>query len=235
VETLLVADALTGQDAVNTATAFHERVGLTGIVLTRIDGDGRGGAALSMRAVTGCPIKLMGVGERLDALEDFHPDRIASRILGMGDVVSLVEKAAETIEEEEAEKLAAKVQKGQFDLEDLLGQLRQMRRMGGLEGLMGMLPGVGQMKQKMAEANVDPGLIKRQEAIILSMTPGERHNPKVIHASRKRRIASGSGTSVQEVNKLLKSHKQMVSVMKKMNKLGKRGMMRHGIPGLMPR
>ncbi|MDP6705223.1 MAG: signal recognition particle protein [Alphaproteobacteria bacterium] len=235
VETLLVADALTGQDAVNVATAFHERVGLTGIVLTRIDGDGRGGAALSMRAVTGCPIKLMGVGEQLDALEDFHPDRIASRILGMGDVVSLVEKAAETIEEEEAEKLAAKVQKGQFDLEDLLGQLRQMRRMGGLEGLMGMLPGVGQMKQKMAEANVDPGLIKRQEAIILSMTPGERHNPKVIHASRKRRIASGSGTSVQEVNKLLKSHKQMVSVMKKMNKLGKRGMMRHGIPGLMPR
>ena len=235
VETLLVADALTGQDAVNVATSFHERVGLTGIVLTRIDGDGRGGAALSMRAVTGCPIKLLGVGEKLDALEGFHPDRIASRILGMGDIVSLVEKAAETIEEEDAEKLAAKVQKGQFDLEDLLGQLRQISRMGGLDGLMGMLPGVGKMKQQMAKAQVDPALIKRQEAIILSMTSRERHSPKLIHASRKRRIATGSGTSVQEVNKLLKQHQQMVSMMKKVNKLGKRGLMRHGIPGLMPR
>ena len=235
VETLLVADALTGQDAVNVATSFHERVGLTGIVLTRIDGDGRGGAALSMRAVTGCPIKLLGVGEKLDALEGFHPDRIASRILGMGDIVSLVEKAAETIEEEDAEKLAAKVQKGQFDLEDLLGQLRQISRMGGLDGLMSMLPGVGKMKQQMAKAQVDPALIKRQEAIILSMTSRERHSPKLIHASRKRRIATGSGTSVQEVNKLLKQHQQMVSMMKKVNKLGKRGLMRHGIPGLMPR
>ena len=235
VETLLVADALTGQDAVNVATSFHERVGLTGIVLTRIDGDGRGGAALSMRAVTGCPIKLLGVGEKLDALEGFHPDRIASRILGMGDIVSLVEKAAETIEEEDAEKLAAKVQKGQFDLEDLLGQLRQISRMGGLDGLMGMLPGVGKMKQQMAKAQVDPALIKRQEAIILSMTSRERHSPKLIHASRKRRIATGSGTSVQEVNKLLKQHQQMVSMMKKVNKLGKRGLMRHCIPGLMPR
>ena len=235
VETLLVADALTGQDAVNVATSFHERVGLTGIVLTRIDGDGRGGAALSMRAVTGCPIKLLGVGEKLDALEGFHPDRIASRILGMGDIVSLVEKAAETIEEEDAEKLAAKVQKGQFDLEDLLGQLRQISRMGGLDGLMSMLPGVGKMKQQMAKAQVDPALIKRQEAIILSMTSRERHGPKLIHASRKRRIATGSGTSVQEVNKLLKQHQQMVSMMKKVNKLGKRGLMRHGIPGLMPR
>ena len=231
-ETLLVADALTGQDAVNVADNFNKRVGLTGIVLTRVDGDGRGGAALSMRAVTGCPIKLMGVGEQLDALEGFHPERIAGRILGMGDVVGLVEKAAETIEEEEAEKLAAKVSKGQFDLEDMLGQLRQITRMGGLEGLMGMLPGVGKIKQQMANTKIDPTMIRRQEAIILSMTPGERHNPKVIHASRKRRIATGSGTSVQEINKLLKQHKQMVTTMKKVNKLGKRGLMRHGLPGL---
>ncbi len=231
-ETLLVADALTGQDAVTVADNFNKRVGLTGIVLTRVDGDGRGGAALSMRAVTGCPIKLLGVGEQLDALEGFHPDRIAGRILGMGDVVSLVERAAETIEEEEAEKLARKVQKGQFDLEDMLGQLRQITKMGGLEGLMGMLPGVGKMKQQMADAKIDPALIKKQEAIILSMTQGERHNPKVIHASRKRRIATGSGTSVQEVNKLLKQHKQMVTTMKKVNKLGKKGLMRHGLPGL---
>ena len=231
-ETLLVADALTGQDAVNVADNFNKRVGLSGIVLTRVDGDGRGGAALSMRAVTGCPIKLMGVGEQLDALEGFHPERIAGRILGMGDVVGLVEKAAETIEEEEAEKLAAKVSKGQFDLEDMLGQLRQITRMGGLEGLMGMLPGVGKIKQQMANAKIDPTMIRRQEAIILSMTPGERHNPKVIHASRKRRIATGSGTSVQEINKLLKQHKQMVTTMKKVNKLGKRGLMRHGLPGL---
>lgn len=231
-ETLLVADALTGQDAVTVADNFNKRVGLTGIVLTRVDGDGRGGAALSMRAVTGCPIKLLGVGEQLDALEGFHPDRIAGRILGMGDVVSLVERAAETIEEEEAEKLARKMQKGQFDLEDMLGQLRQITKMGGLEGLMGMLPGVGKMKQQMADAKIDPALIKKQEAIILSMTQGERHNPKVIHASRKRRIATGSGTSVQEVNKLLKQHKQMVTTMKKVNKLGKKGLMRHGLPGL---
>ncbi len=231
-ETLLVADALTGQDAVTVADNFNKRVGLTGIVLTRVDGDGRGGAALSMRAVTGCPIKLLGVGEQLDALEGFHPDRIAGRILGMGDVVSLVERAAETIEEEEAEKFARKLQKGQFDLEDMLGQLRQITKMGGLEGLMGMLPGVGKMKQQMADAKIDPALIKKQEAIILSMTQGERHNPKVIHASRKRRIATGSGTSVQEVNKLLKQHKQMVTTMKKVNKLGKKGLMRHGLPGL---
>ena len=233
-ETLLVADALTGQDAVNVADSFNKRVGLSGIVLTRIDGDGRGGAALSMRAVTGCPIKLMGVGEKLDALEGFHPERIAGRILGMGDVVSLVEKAAETIEEEAAEKLAVKVRKGQFDLEDMLGQLRQISRMGGLEGLMGMLPGIGKAKQQLAKAKIDPAMIARQEAIILSMTPGERHNSKLIHASRKRRIATGSGTSVQEVNKLLKQHKQMVSTMKKVNKLGKRGLMRHGLPGLAP-
>ena len=232
VETLLVADSLTGQDAVNVAQSFNERISLSGIVLTRIDGDGRGGAALSMRQVTGCPIKLLGVGEKLDALEAFHPERIAGRILGMGDVVSLVEKAAETIEQAEAEKLAKKVQKGQFDMEDLLSQLRQIRKMGGLDGLMGMLPGVGKMKKQMAEAKIDPDLIKRQEAIILSMTRAERGNPKLIAASRKRRIASGSGTSVQEVNKLLKQHLQMVSMMKKVNKLGKKGMLRGGMPGM---
>ena len=232
VETLLVADSLTGQDAVNVAQSFNERISLSGIVLTRIDGDGRGGAALSMRQVTGCPIKLLGVGEKLDALEAFHPERIAGRILGMGDVVSLVEKAAETIEQEDAEKLAKKVQKGQFDMEDLLSQLRQIRKMGGLDGLMGMLPGVGKMKKQMAEAKIDPDLIKRQEAIILSMTRAERGNPKLIAASRKRRIAGGSGTSVQEVNKLLKQHLQMVSMMKKVNKLGKKGMLRGGMPGM---
>lgn len=232
VETLLVADSLTGQDAVNVAQSFNERISLSGIVLTRIDGDGRGGAALSMRQVTGCPIKLLGVGEKLDALEAFHPERIAGRILGMGDVVSLVEKAAETIEQDEAEKLAKKVQKGQFDMEDLLAQLRQIRKMGGLDGLMGMLPGVGKMKKQMAEAKIDPDLIKRQEAIILSMTRAERGNPKLIAASRKRRIAGGSGTSVQEVNKLLKQHLQMVSMMKKVNKLGKKGLLRGGMPGM---
>ena len=233
VETLLVADSLTGQDAVNVAEQFNKRLSLTGIVLTRVDGDGRGGAALSMRAVTGCPIKLLGVGEKLDALETFHPDRIASRVLGMGDVVSLVEKATENIDEAEAEKLAKKVQKGQFDMNDLLDQLRQISKMGGLDGLMAMLPGVGKMKKQMAEANIDPKLIKRQEAIILSMTIKERATPKLIHASRKKRIAAGSGTSVQEVNKLLKQFKQMSGMMKKVSKMGKKGMMRGGLSNLM--
>ena len=231
-EILLVVDSLTGQDAVNVAEQFGERLDLTGIVLTRVDGDGRGGAALSMRAVTGRPIKLLGTGEKLDELEAFHPDRIASRILGMGDVVSLVEKAAETIEQEEADRLAKKVQKGQFDMEDLLGQLRQMKKMGGLEGLMGMLPGVGGMKKQMAEAKIDPKMLTRQEAIILSMTKAERAKPALIHASRKKRIAAGSGTSVQEVNKLLKQHKQMVGMMKKVNKMGKKGLMRGGMANL---
>ncbi|MGO1076674.1 signal recognition particle protein [Inquilinus sp. CA228] len=232
-ETLLVADAMTGQDAVNVARTFHERVGITGIVLTRVDGDSRGGAALSMRAVTGQPIKLIGVGEKMDALELFHPDRIANRILGMGDVVSLVEKAAQTIEKEDAEKLAAKIQKGEFDLEDLASQLRQMRKMGGLQGLMGMLPGVGKIKDQMKTAGMDDKMIKRQEAIISSMTPVERRNPKIIHAKRKVRIAAGSGTSVQDVNKLLKQHQQMADMMKRMKKLGKAGMMR-GMPKLPP-
>jgi len=233
-ETILVADALTGQDAVTVADSFNKRIGLTGIALTRIDGDARGGAALSMRAVTGCPIKLIGTGEKLEDLEDFHPDRIANRILGMGDVVSLVEKVAETVDEEEAAALAEKMQKGDFDLNDLAKQLRQMRQMGGLGGLMSMLPGVGKMKEQMAKANVDEGLLKRQEAMIGSMTPAERRNPKIIHASRKRRIASGSGTSIQEINKLLKQHMTMSKMMKKMQKMGKKGLMRHGMPGMMP-
>ncbi len=232
VETLLVADAMTGQDAVNVAEGFHRRIGLTGIVLTRVDGDARGGAALSMRAATGQPIKLIGVGEGLDALEAFHPDRIANRILGMGDVVGLVEKAAETIEQEEAEKLARKMQKGELDLDDMAAQLRQMRKMGGLSGLMSMLPGVSKVQKQMAEAKIDDRVIRRQEAIISSMTRRERKTPKIIQASRKRRIAAGSGTSVQDVNKLLKQHLMMVKMMKKVGKMGKKGLMRHGLPNM---
>jgi len=235
VETLFVADAMTGQDAVRTAEAFHKRLHVTGVVLTRIDGDARGGAALSIRAVTGCPIKLLGTGERIDALEVFHPERIASRILGMGDVVSLVERAAETVEEEEAEKLAAKLQKGEFDFDDLAQQLRQIRKMGGMGGIMGMLPGVGKVKNQLAQANIDDKALSRQEAIILSMTPQERKNPKVFNASRRRRIAAGAGATVQEVNRVLKQHKEMSRAIKRMGKLGKKGMMRHGLPGMMPR
>lgn len=225
-ETLLVADAMTGQDAVNVAKAFNDRLAVTGIVLTRVDGDARGGAALSMRAVTGRPVKLIGVGEKFDALEPFHPDRIASRILGMGDIVSLVERAAETIDKEDAEKLAAKVRKGQFDMDDLLNQLRQLRKMGGLSGLMGMLPGAMQAKAAMSKAKIDEGQLKRQEAVILSMTPKERRNPDLIHASRKKRIAKGAGVQVQDVNKLLKQHADMVKMMKRVNKLGEKGFMR---------
>lgn len=232
-ETLLVADAMTGQDAVNVAKAFNERLAVTGIVLTRVDGDARGGAALSMRAVTGRPVKLIGVGEKFDALEPFHPDRIASRILGMGDIVSLVERAAETIDKEDAEKLAAKVRKGQFDMDDLLNQLRQLRKMGGLQGLMGMLPGAMQAKAAMSKAKIDEGQLKRQEAVILSMTAKERRNPDVIHASRKKRIAKGSGVQVQDVNKLLKQHADMLKMMKRVNKLGEKGFMR-SLGGMTP-
>ena len=233
-ETLLVADALTGQDAVNIASTFHQRIGLTGIALTRVDGDGRGGAALSMRAVTGCPIKLIGTGEKLDAIEPFHPDRIASRILGMGDVVSLVEKAQETIEQEEAARLARKAKKGGLDLNDLSKQIQQVRKMGGMEGLLGMLPGVGKVKRQLAQANVDLGMLDRQQAIIDSMTPAERRSPKLLNSSRKRRIAGGSGTTVQDVNRLLKQVKQMNVMMKRAGKLGEKGLMRAGMPGLMP-
>ena len=219
-ETILVADAMTGQDAVTTARNFNERVGLTGIVLTRMDGDARGGAALSMQAVTGVPIKAVGAGERMDALEDFHPERVAGRILGMGDVVSLVEKAAETIEAEEAERIAKKMQKGTFDLEDMLSQLRQVKTMGGLGGVMSMLPGMGKLQKQMAGATMDDSVIRKQEAIILSMTKGERKNVKLMNASRRRRIAAGSGTSVQEVNKLLKQYQDMTRMMKRMGKMG---------------
>jgi signal recognition particle subunit SRP54 len=236
-ETLLVADALTGQDAVNLARAFHGQIGISGIVLTRIDGDARGGAALSMRAVTGQSIKLVGTGEKLEALEAFHPDRMASRILGMGDVVSLVEKVAETVDQAEAEKLAAKMEKGNFDLNDLASQLKQMRKMGGMSSILGMLPGVQKVKAQLAEARLDDRMIGHQIAIVSSMTPYERRNPKVIHASRKRRIAAGAGLTVQEVNKLLKQHQQMQTMMKRVKKMGgqKQFMARGLPPGLMPR
>ncbi|SUB03087.1 p48 [Pannonibacter phragmitetus] len=243
-EILLVADSLTGQDAVNLATSFDERVGITGIVLTRMDGDGRGGAALSMRAVTGKPVKLIGTGEKSDALEDFHPRRIADRILGMGDIVSLVEKAAEAIDAEKAAKMAAKLQKGTFDLEDLADQLRQMEKLGGMSGMMSMLPGISKFKKQMDAANIDERMFKRQIAIIQSMTPVERRKPDILKASRKKRIASGSGVDVAEVNKLLKMHRQMADVMKMMGKnkgmLGKMmgalgGSMAGGMPNIDPK
>ena len=215
-EVLLVADALTGQDAVNLARSFDGRVGLTGIVLTRVDGDGRGGAALSMRAVTGKPIKLLGTGEKLDALEEFDPARIAGRILGMGDIVALVEKAAANIDAEKAMRAAEKMRKGAFDLGDLREQLAQMQGMGGLGGLMSMLPGIGKMKNQLAAANIDENVIKRQIAIIDSMTPKERRNPDILKASRKKRIAAGSGTTPEAINKLLKMHRGMADMMKMM-------------------
>lgn len=225
-ETLLVTDAMIGQDAVTLAREFNEKIGITGIVLTRIDGDARGGAALSMRAVTGKPIKLLGVGEKLDALEGFHPDRIASRILGMGDVVSLVEKAAATIEAEDAAKMAAKLMEGSFDLEDMLSQFRQIKKMGDIKGLLGMMPGISKMKKQIDEANIDNKVIARQEAIILSMTPQERRKPDLLKASRKRRIAAGAGVDVADVNRLLKQHQQMADMMKQMKKMGgKKGLM----------
>jgi signal recognition particle subunit SRP54 len=230
-ESLLVADAMTGQDAVTLASSFHQKVEITGLVLTRVDGDARGGAALSMRAVTGRPIKLMGVGEKLDELEGFQAKRIAGRILGMGDVVGLVERAAEAIEQEDAEKLAKKIAKGEFSLEDMASQFKQLRKMGDVKGLLGMLPGVGKIKQQLEGANIDDKMVARQEAIILSMTSTERRNPKVLNGSRRRRIAAGSGTSVQDVNRLLKQHRQMSTMMKKVGKLGKRGLMSgRGLP-----
>src|SRR5262249_45901954 len=221
-EVLLVADALTGQDAVNLARAFNERVGLTGIVLTRVDGDGRGGAALSMRAVTGKPIKLSGTGEKLEALEEFHAARIADRILGMGDIVSLVEKAAATIDAERAQRVAEKMRKGAFDLSDLRDQLEQMKKIGGVSGLMGMIPGIARMKKEIASANLDDRVVKRQIAIIDSMPPKERRQPDLLKASRKKRIAAGSGTKVEDINRLLKMHRTMADMMKAMGG-GKRG------------
>ena len=235
VETLLVVDAMTGQDAVTVATNFEQRLGITGIVLTRIDGDARGGAALSMRQITGKPIKLMGVGEKIDALEGFHPDRIAGRILGMGDVVGLVEKAAESIDREEAEKMAARLQTGAFTLDDMAAQLRQIRKMGGMSGLMGMMPGVGKIKNQLKEANIDERMLKRQEAIISSMTRLERRDIRVLNASRRRRIALGAGSTVQEVNRVLKQYQEMQTMMKKVKKLGEKGLARQGLQGLLPR
>ena len=220
-EILLVADSMTGQDAVKTAKAFHDAVGITGIVLTRLDGDARGGAALSMRHITGCPIKFAGVGEKQDALELFDPGRLAGRILDMGDVVALVEKASETLEAEEAEKLAKRMAKGQFDMNDFLTQLRQLQKMGGLGGLMGMLPGIGKMKKKIAAAGIDDKMVSRQEAIILSMTKKERVYVSLLNASRRKRIAAGSGTTVQEVNRLVKQYQDMARMMKRLG--GKTG------------
>jgi signal recognition particle subunit SRP54 len=234
-ETLLVVDAMTGQDAVNTAKAFNDALSITGIVLTRMDGDARGGAALSMRAITGAPIKLIGVGEKQDALEDFHPERVAGRILGMGDIVGLVERATETIDQAEAEKLAAKMMKGKFDLEDYAGQLRQISKMGSISGILGMLPGAGKIKQQLAGADLDTKIFKRQAAIISSMTMKERRTPDIIKANRKKRIAAGSGTSVQDVNRLLKQFDDMSTMMKKMGKLGQKGLMRQGLSALMPK
>jgi signal recognition particle subunit SRP54 len=239
-EILLVADALTGQDAVNLAKNFNDRVGLTGIVLTRMDGDGRGGAALSMRAIAGKPIKLIGVGEKMDALEDFHPQRLADRILGMGDIVSLVEKAAETIDADKAAKMAERMRKGVFDLDDLSDQLAQIEKLGGMGGVMGMLPGVAKLKDQIASAHLDEKIIKRQRAAISSMTPKERRNPDLLKASRKKRIAAGAGVSVELLNRLLKQHRQMADMMKSMGgSAGKRGMMGKlgqmmGIGGGMP-
>lgn len=225
-EILLVVDSLTGQDAVNVAQSFSAHVPLTGVVLTRMDGDARGGAALSMRAVTGKPIKFAGTGEKMDALEAFHPERVAGRILGMGDVVSLVERAAESIQQEDAERMAAKMAKGQFDMDDLRGQLAQMRRMGGLGALAGMIPGMKKAQNAMASGAVDERILLRMDAMITSMTPKERTKPEVINAKRKIRIAKGSGTTVQDVNKLLKMHQEMSTAMKRFRKMGgMKGMM----------
>jgi signal recognition particle subunit SRP54 len=219
-EVLLVVDSLTGQDAVNVAKNFGEQVELTGIVLTRMDGDARGGAALSMRAVTGKPIKFAGVGEKLDAIELFQPERVAGRILGMGDVVGLVERAAETVDKDEAEKLAAKMAKGQFDMNDLRSQFRQMTQMGGLGALAGMMPGMKKAKAAMANSGMDDKLLVHMDAIIGSMTPKERSKPELLNAKRKIRIAKGSGTTVQDVNRLIKMHQEMANAMKRIKKMG---------------
>ena len=234
-ETLLVVDAMTGQDAVNTAKAFNDALSISGIVLTRMDGDARGGAALSMRAVTGAPIKLIGVGEKQDALEEFHPERVAGRILGMGDIVGLVERASETLDQAEAEKLAAKMMKGKFDLEDYANQLRQISKMGSISSILGMIPGASKIANQLEGKDLDTKVFKRQAAIISSMTKKERQQPDIIKANRKKRIAAGSGTSVQDVNKLLKQFDDMSQMMKKMSKLGQKGLMRHGLGALMPK
>ncbi|MFW7267175.1 signal recognition particle protein [Gluconacetobacter sp. Hr-1-5] len=234
-ETLLVVDAMTGQDAVNTARAFNEAVGVTGVVMTRMDGDARGGAALSMRAITGAPIKLTGSGEKLDALEEFHPERVAGRILGLGDIAGLVEKAADTLDHEESEKLALKMMQGKFDLDDYAAQIRQIAKMGSLSGILDMLPGMGKVKQALGDKDLDTSVLKRHQAIISSMTRAERKTPAIIKASRKKRIAAGSGSTVQDVNRLLKQFDDMSTMMKRISKLGMKGLMRQGMSALMPK
>ena len=219
-ETILVLDSLTGQEAVNVASDFAKAINITGSILTRIDGDARGGAALSMKYITDCPIKFMGVGEQVDDLEKFHPERIANRILGMGDIVTLVEKAAETVDQEDAEEMAKKLQKGEFDLDDLLSQIRQMKKMGGISGMMKFIPGLSNLSDKIPQNTNPDNSIAQQEAIILSMTKYERSKPKVINGSRKKRIAAGSGTSVSEINKILKQHRKMSDMMKKLSRKG---------------
>ena len=233
-ETLLVSDAMIGQESVNVAKEFNEKLKLTGIILTRLDGDARGGAALSMRSVTGCPIKLIGIGEKMEAIEVFHPDRIANRILGMGDVVSLVEEASETIKKEDAEKLDKKIKKGEFSLDDLSKQLGQMKKLGGIKGILAKLPGASKIQDQMNKANIDDKIILKQQAIISSMTLEERNNYKIIHASRKKRIASGSGASIQEVNKLLKQYHTMLKMMKKYGNMDKKTLMRQGFGNMLP-
>ncbi len=232
-ETLLVVDGLTGQDAVHTAENFDGRIGISGVVLTRMDGDGRGGAALSMRAVTGKPIKFVGLGEKMDALEEFHPDRIAGRILGMGDIVALVEKAQETIEAEQAERMMRRFQKGQFNMNDLKQHFEQMQKMGGMSGMMGMIPGINKMAKQIEQSGMDDSVIRRHIALINSMTRKERANPQILQASRKKRIAAGAGMEVSELNKLLKMHRGMADMMKKVGKMGKKGLMRSGLGGLL--
>ncbi|WP_122466177.1 signal recognition particle protein [Brevundimonas lutea] len=240
IETILVADSLTGQDAVRTAKAFHERLPLTGLILTRADGDGRGGAMLSMRAVTGLPIKFLGAGEKTDALEVFDARRVAGRILGQGDIVALVEKASQDLDQAKAEKMARKLSQGKFDLDDLASQLQQMKRMGGLQGLMGMLPGAQKMKAQMSAANIDDKMILRQEAIISSMTKAERKKPDLLNASRKRRVAAGAGVDVQDINRLLKQHRQMADAVKSLSRGGGKNLMKMaqmmgaGMPGGLP-
>ena len=233
-ETLLVSDAMIGQESVNVAKEFNDKLKLTGIVLTRLDGDARGGAALSMKSVTGCPIKLIGIGEKMDALEVFYPDRVANRILGMGDVVGLVEEASETIKKDEAEKLNKKIKKGQFSLDDLAKQLNQMKKIGGIKGILSKLPGASKIQDQMDKANIDDKVILKQQAIISSMTIEEKENYKVIHASRKKRIALGSGTTIQEVNKLLKQYHTMLKMMKKYGNLDKKTLMRQGFGNMLP-
>ena len=234
VETLFVVDAMTGQDAANTAKAFGEALPLTGVILTKADADSRGGAALSVRHITGKPIKFLGVGEKTDALDPFHPDRVASRILGMGDILSLIDEAESKLDKSKAEKLAKKIKKGKkFDLEDLRDQLQQMQQMGGIGSMLEKLPGMGNMAQ-MAQSQIDTKMFTRMEALINSMTPAERRNPDILNGSRKRRITTGSGTDIQDLNRLIKQHKQMAKMMKKMGQKGGMTNMMRGMGGMMP-